>query len=158
MWIAWVIFVLAGVGAGYVYWRMRPLNKALGSNLIDSTPRFRRHDLERVRSALEHHSVLAKHKQATALDLWLAPLITLTVAAFAWGLAYGKAAVWLPIGLAIVAGLGDQVENYFARKILAAPHRPIPQAEVTPLAIATSVKFGGYILALVVPFVLLAIG
>lgn len=158
MWIAWVIFVLAGAAAGYVYWRMRPFARALGSNLIDSTPRFRRHDLERVRSALEHHSVLAKHKQATALDLWLAPLITVTVVAFAWGLADGRSSAWLPVALAIVAGIGDQVENYFARKILAAPHRPIPQAEVTPLAIATTVKFGGYILAVVLPFLLLAVG
>jgi hypothetical protein len=158
MWVAWAIFVVGGVAAAYVYWRIRPLYKALGKNLIDSMPRFRRHDLEQVRSALEHHAVLAKHKKAAALDLWLAPLVTATVAAFAWGIANGRATAWVPVALAIVAGLGDQVENHFIRRILAAPHRPVPQGEVTALAIATSVKFGGYILALVVPFVVVAIG
>ena len=158
MWVAWVIFVVGGVAAAAVYWRMRPLSKALGKNLIDSMPRFRRHDLEQVRSALEHHAVLARHKQATALDLWLAPLVTVTVAAFAWGIADGQAAAWVPVALAIVAGIGDQVENHFIRRILGAPHRPVPQGEVTALAVATSVKFGGYILALVAPFIVVAAG
>ena len=87
MWITWVIFVVAALAAGSVYWRMRPFIKALGQNFIDATPRFQRHDLEQVRGQLEHDAVLQKHQQVTALDLWFAPLVTVTVAALAWGIA-----------------------------------------------------------------------
>jgi hypothetical protein len=150
MWIAWVIFVVAAVAAGYFYWRMRPLIKALGANFIDATPRFRRHELEKVRGQLEHGAILQNHKKLTALDLWLAPLVTVATAALVWGLTYWHSLGWLPVTIAIVAGLADQVENVVIRRILATPHRPVPQAEVTVLATATSVKFGGYVLAILV--------
>lgn len=156
MWIAWVIFVVAAVAAGYVYWRMRPLIKALGPNYIDATPRFQRHDLEKVRGQLEHGPVLQKHRKATALDLWFAPLVTVAVAALAWGMTYWHRLGWLPLAIAIIAGLGDQVENVVIRRILATPHRPVPQAEVTVLASATSVKFAGYVLAVLVALAIVA--
>ena len=74
MWLAWVVVVVAGAAASFFYWRMRPLIKALGKNFIDATPRFSRHELEKVRGQLEHHKdLLGKHKQLTALDLWMAP-------------------------------------------------------------------------------------
>ena len=148
MWIAWAIFVVAGVLAGYVYWLMRPYSKALGSNFIDAMPRFHRNELEKVRSQLEHHKdLLAKHKKVTALDLWFAPLVTVAVAALVWGLAHWHRLWWLPLVIAVVAGLADQVENAFIRRVLASPHRSVPQGEVTVLAIATSLKFAGYVLA-----------
>ncbi len=150
MWLIWVVFVVAALAAGYVYWRMRPLIKALGSNLLDVTPRFQRHDLEKVRGQLEHRAMLERHKKATALDLWLAPLITIAVAALVWGMTYWHRLGWLPLAIAIIAGLADQVENIVIRRILAAPHRPVPQPEVTTLAVATSVKFAGYVLAVLV--------
>lgn len=150
MWIVWVIFVVAALGAGYVYWRMRPLIKTLGKNFLDATPRFQRHELELVRGQLEHRTMLDKHKKATALDLWFAPLVTVAVAALVWGITYWHSLGWLPLTIAIIAGLADQVENVVIRRILATPHRPVPQPEVTVLAIATSVKFGGYVLAMVV--------
>ena len=156
MWIAWVIFVLAGVAAGYVYWRMRPLIKALGKNFIDATPRFQRHELELVRGQFEHGAMLQKHKKVTALDLWLAPLVTVAVAALVWGLVYWHSLGWLPLTIAIIAGLADQVENVVIRRILASPHRPVPPAEVTTLATATSVKFGGYLLAVLAALAIVA--
>lgn len=156
MWIAWVIFVVAALAAGYVYWRMRPIIKALGPNFIDATPRFRRHDLEKVRGQFEHGSTLQKHKKVTALDLWFAPLVTVAVAALAWGMTYWHWLGWLPLTIALLAGLGDQVENVVIRRILATPHRPVPQAEVTVLATATSVKFAGYVLAILVALAIVA--
>lgn len=150
MWLSWVIVVVAALAAAFVYWRMRPLNKALGPNLLDATPRFRRHDLEKVRGQLEHRAVLDKHRKVTALDLWFAPLVTIAVAALAWGMTYWHRLGWLPLAIAILAGVADQVENIMVRRILAAPHRPVPQAEVTILATATSAKFAGYVLAVLV--------
>lgn len=148
MWIPWVIFVVAAATAIFVYARIRPLSKALGKNFIDATPRFQRHELEMVRSQLEHHKdLLATHKKATALDLWFAPLVTVAVTALVWGLAYWHRLGWVPPTIAIIAGLADQVENIVIRRMLAAPHRSVPQGEVTVLAIATSLKFGGYVLA-----------
>lgn len=148
MWIAWVVFVLAAGAAMFVYSRMRPFIKALGPNFIDATPRFHRHELEKVRSQLEHHKeLLARHRHATALDLWFAPLVTVAVAALVWGLVYWHWLGWLPLAIAIVAGLADQVENIVIRRMLAAPHRSVPQWEVTVLALATCAKFGGYVLA-----------
>lgn len=156
MWMTWVIFVVAAVAAGYVYWRMRPTIKALGPNYIDATPHFRRHDLEKVRGQLEHGSVLQKHRKVTALDLWFAPLVTVAVAALAWGMTYWHRLGWLPLTIAIIAGIGDQVENVVIRRILATPHRPVPQLEVTVLATATSVKFAGYVLAILVALAIVA--
>lgn len=150
MWVTWVIVVVAGAAAAYVHWRMRPLIKALGPAFLDATPRFRRHDLEKVRGRLEHRAVLEKHRKVTALDLWFAPLVTIAVAALVWGMTYWHRLGWLPLAIAIIAGLADQVENVVIRRILATPHRPVPQAEVTILATATSVKFAGYVLAVLV--------
>lgn len=150
MWLVWVIFVVAAGTAGYVYWRMRPLIKALGKSFIDATPRFRRHDLELVRGQLEHRAMLDKHKKVTALDLWFAPLVTVAAAAFVWGITYWHRLGWLPLTIAIIAGLADQVENVVIRRILSTPHRPVPQIEVRVLAVATSVKFAGYVLAILV--------
>ena len=156
MWIAWVIFVVAGAAAGFFYWRMRPLIKALGKNFIDATPRFQRHELERVRGQLEHGAMLQRHKQVTALDLWFAPLVAVAAAALVWGLVYWHSLGWLPLSIVIVAGLADQVENVVIRRILATPHRPVPQPEVTVLATATSVKFGGYVLAILATLAIVA--
>jgi len=157
MWLAWIVFLVAAAAAIFAYWRMRPLTKALGRNFIDATPRFQRHELELVRSQLEHHKdLLAKHKRVTALDLWLAPLVTVAVAAFVWAIVYWHNLGWLPLTIAIIAGLGDQVENVCIRRILAAPHRPVPQAEVTTLAFATCAKFGGYVLAVLAALAIVA--
>ncbi len=156
MWIVWLVFLVAGGAAAFFYWRMRPLIKALGPNYLDATARFKRHDLEKVRGHFEHGAALGKHKQVTALDLWFAPLVTIAVAALVWGMLYWHRLGWLPLGITIIAGLADQVENIMVRRILAAPHRAVPQAEVTVLAAATTVKFGGYILALVVTLGVLA--
>lgn len=150
MWLVWVVFVGAAGAAGFFYWRMRPLIKALGRNYIDATPRFSRHDLELVRGQLEHRAMLDKHKKLTALDLWFAPLVTLASSAFVWGITYWHRLGWLPLAITIVAGLADQVENVVIRRILATPHRPVPPPEVTVLAVATSLKFAGYVLALLV--------
>jgi hypothetical protein len=156
MWIAWVIVVAAGLAAGYVYWRMRPLIKALGPNFLDANPRFQRHELEKVRGHFEHGTALQKHKQLTALDLWFAPLVTVAVAALVWGITYWHSLGWLPLTIAIIAGVADQVENVVIRRILATPHRPVPQAEATVLASATSVKFAGYVLAVLAALTIVA--
>jgi hypothetical protein len=100
--------------------------------------------------------MLQKHKKVTALDLWLAPLVTVAVAALVWGLVYWHSLGWLPLTIAIIAGLADQVENVVIRRILASPHRPVPPAEVTVLATATSVKFGGYLLAVLAALAIVA--
>ncbi len=158
MWVAWIVCIVAGLAAGYVHWRMYALAKALGPNLIDRTPRFRRHDLELVRSALEHRKeLLAKHRKVAMLDLWFAPLVTVAVGALVWGIGYWHALGWLPVTIAILAGLADQAENVFVRRILAAPHRSVPQAEVTVLAVATSAKFAGYVLAVLAAFAIVAL-
>ena len=157
MWLAWVVVVVAGAAASFFYWRMRPLIKALGKNFIDATPRFSRHELEKVRGQLEHHKdLLGKHKQLTALDLWMAPTVTVAVAAFVWAIVYWHNLGWLPLTIAIIAGLADQVENVMIRRILAAPHRAVPQPEVTILATATSVKFGGYVLSVLAALAIVA--
>jgi len=152
MWIAWVVLVLALAVVGFLLWRMRPAMRKLGDNYFDRRPRFKRAEVEHVRAALthNHNQLLPYHQQVTKLDNYLAPAVTVAALAFAWALAATHWAVLLSVIAALAAGAGDQVENRYIREILASPQRPVPQEDVRPLAIATTVKFAGYIVSIVV--------
>ena len=152
MWmIPWVVLGLALVVVGYLLWQMRPAIRKLGDNYFDRRPRFRRAEVEHVRAALlhNHNQLLPYHLKVAKLDNYLAPAVTLAVLALAWALASTHWAVLVSVVAALAAGAGDQVENHYIREILAAPQRPVPQEDVRPMAIATTVKFVGYIVSIV---------
>ena len=151
MWVAWVILVLALAVVGYLLWRMRPSIRKLGENYYDSRPRFKRAEVEHVRAALthNHNQLLPYHQRVTKLDNYLAPAFTVAALALAWALASTHWVGLVSVIAALAAGAGDQVENHYVREILASPQRPVPQEDVRPLAIATTVKFAGYVVSIV---------
>lgn len=158
MWIPWVILVLALAVAGYLAWRMGPAIQKLGDNYFDRRPRFKRAEVEHVRAALthNHNQLLPYHQRLTKLDNYFAPAVTLAVLAFAWAAAATHWAVLLSVIAALAAGAGDQVENRYIREILAAPQRPVPPEDVRPMAIATTVKFVGYGVSIVLSLLIWA--